>query len=121
MVTSGLHKAFICSLAVLLVASSAQAARPLPYPAASNAKDIPTLDQLSQFPVGIDRTSNPPHYVTTSSCFPSGAQVQTPAGARSIELLRLGDQVLTVQPSGKAVFEEVFMFSHQDAKQCCGW
>ena len=26
-------------------------------------------------------------------------------------------QVLTMQPSGKAAFEEVFMFSHQDAQQ----
>lgn len=43
-------QALVCSLAVLLVAGSAQAARKLPYPAASNAKDIPTLSQLGTFP-----------------------------------------------------------------------
>ncbi|KAK9868421.1 hypothetical protein WJX84_010669 [Apatococcus fuscideae] len=117
MVSPSLQKVLACSCAVLLLACSVQAgsSRKLPYPAASNAADF--QQDPTTYPVGTDLTSTPKHYVTPSACFPSGAEVQTPEGSKPIQSLRLGDKVLTVQPLGKAAFEEVFMFSHQDAKQ----
>jgi hypothetical protein len=50
------------------------------------------------------------------SCFPASARVITPAGAKPIAQLVVGDKVLAVDAAtGKAVFDYVYLTPHRDA------
>ncbi|XP_063360679.1 indian hedgehog protein-like [Cydia amplana] len=49
-----------------------------------------------------------------AGCFPGGAVVHTPEGARDIGTLRIGDQVLAADDSGKMVYSEVVTFIDRD-------
>ncbi|KAK9834538.1 hypothetical protein WJX74_003989 [Apatococcus lobatus] len=53
----------------------------------------------------------------STSCFPGSAVVSTPMGMQSISSLRIGDKVLTLTPSGQAVYEQIFVFSHRAQKE----
>lgn len=49
-----------------------------------------------------------------AGCFPGGAVVHTPDGARDIGALRVGDRVLAADDSGKMVYTEVLTFIDRD-------
>ncbi|KAK9867879.1 hypothetical protein WJX84_009964 [Apatococcus fuscideae] len=53
----------------------------------------------------------------SGKCFPASAVVQTPQGTRTMDGLRVGDKVLVNGHNGQAHYEEIFMFSHRNAKQ----
>jgi hypothetical protein len=51
-------------------------------------------------------------FLGTGVCFPSCAWVETRHGRKQMNSLQVGDQVLSIDESGKPIFDDVYFFGH---------